>query len=54
MTLLFDADRDAADGVGHGDHTGEVDHHEVVDGDAGQLLPGGDRAARTAVLEDWC
>src|SRR5262249_40017153 len=36
---------------GHGHHAGEVDHHEVVDGYTGQVLPGGHGAARTAVPE---
>src|SRR5690606_10601343 len=45
------AHRDAADRVRHGHHPGEVDHDEVVDVDAGELLPGGHGAARTAVPE---
>ncbi|CAM5397328.1 hypothetical protein SALBM217S_09161 [Streptomyces griseoloalbus] len=49
-----DADGDAADRVRHGDHAREVHHDEVVDVDAGQLLPGGDRAARTAAPEARC
>lgn len=47
----IDADRYAADGAGHGHHAREVDHHEVIDVDVGQLLPRRDRAAGAAAAQ---